>query len=296
MKKSAGDKIFEVSIMLVLLVIVLLCIFPLLHVFFASFSSPIEITRNKGLILWFKGSPTIQGYKLVFSTPTIIIGYTNTLFYVIVGTCINVFMTTIGAYVLSRKDFIWGKYIMIMVVVTMFFNGGLIPTYLLVKNLNMVNTRWAIIIPRAILVWNLIIMRTSFLNIPDSMVEVAYMEGANDFFILSKVIIPLSKTIMAVMFLFYAVDHWNSWFPAMIYLRKRNMYPLQIFLREILIDNSTSEMTNQQTTGVELSDLDFYRPLVKYTTIVIATVPILMLYPFLQKHFVKGVMIGSLKG
>jgi putative aldouronate transport system permease protein len=239
---------------------------------------------------------SLKGYELVFKNKDVINGFLNTIFYVVVGTSINLLLTSMSAYVLSRKDLLWGKFIMFMVTFTMFFSGGLIPLFLQVDRLGLYNTRWAIILPGAISVWNLILMRTSFLGIPDSLEESARMDGANDFTVLFRIILPVSKATLAVIALFYAVGQWNSWFNAMIFLRDRSKYPLQLILREILINNDTREMMSGAKGNAQFVRDDAYKSLIQYCTIVVATIPILFVYPFLQKYFVKGVMIGSIKG
>jgi putative aldouronate transport system permease protein len=201
-------------------------------------------------------------------------------------------MTSFGAYALSRQHVMWKNPVMFLIVFTMFFSGGLIPTYLLIQDLGMLNTRWALIIPSAMSAYNLIIMRTSFQSVPVSLEESAKLDGASDFTVLFRVILPLSMPVVAVMILFYGVAHWNSWFSALIYLRKRELYPLQLILREILITSSTESMM----TSVGGADKTPIGETIKYATIIVATGPILLLYPFLQKYFVKGVMIGAIKG
>lgn len=270
-----------------------ICLYPLLYVLFASLSDPTELAQNKGFLLMPKGL-TFKGYWMVLKNPNISTGYINTTIYVVAGTCINLILTSLGAYVLSRKNLYWRNRIMLFIVFTMFFHGGLIPRYLIVKDCGLLDTRWAMLIPNAILTWNLIVMRTSFMGIPDSLEESAKMDGANDFTVLFLIILPLSKAVLAVMILFYGVGHWNQWFDAMLFLRKRNLYPLQLFLREILLSNQTDDM--MANAAVEQTETDLYRTLIQYTTIIVATVPILFLYPFVQKHFTKGVMVGALKG
>jgi putative aldouronate transport system permease protein len=198
----------------------------------------------------------------------------------------------LGAYVLSRKNFFWRNIIMVLITFTMFFSGGLIPTYLLIERMKLVDTRWALILPGAINAYNLIIMRTSFAQVPDALEEAARIEGANDFQIMVRIFIPVSKAVISVMILYYAVSHWNGWFSAVLYLRTRTLYPLQLLLREILIQNSMDSMKGD----IAMEDLDMIQDTIKYTTIVISSFPIMVLYPFLQKHFVRGVMIGAVKG
>lgn len=195
---------------------------------------------------------------------------------------------------LSRRDFYWNKLLLPMAVFTMFFGGGLIPTFLLIKTLGLYDTRWAILIPTAISTWNLFIMRTNFMAIPSSLEESAEIDGANSFTVFARIVMPLSMPVISVMILYYGVGNWNSWFNAMVFLRNRNLFPLQLFLREILIANSTEEMMLSMDVGT--ADTQRVSETVKYATIVVATVPILCVYPFLQKYFVKGVMVGAIKG
>ncbi|MFU0799298.1 MAG: carbohydrate ABC transporter permease [Xylanivirga thermophila] len=293
-KRTTGEKVFDVINVIIMILLMISCLYPMLYVLFASISDPKALSQHRGILLKPLGF-TLKGYDLVFSNPNISSGYINTIFYVIIGTAINIFMTSLGAYVLSRRDLYWRKLITFLITFTMFFGGGLIPYYLLVQKLGLINTRAAMIIPGAVSTWNLIVMRTSFLSIPDSLEESARLDGANDFTILFKIILPLSKATIAVMTLFYAVGHWNEWFNAMIFLRDRELFPLQLILREILITNDTKDMTII-TDASQLGEQDIYKSLVQYCTIIVATVPILFIYPFLQKYFVKGVMIGSVKG
>lgn len=290
-KRTIGDRAFDVFNYALLTFLMIITLYPFLYVVFASLSSPEELASNTGLLLKPLGF-SFGAYVAVLKNPMIIIGYKNTLFYVVTGTIYNVIMTALGAYVLSRKNFFWKKYIMGMVVFTMFFGGGLIPSFLLVKSLGLYNTVWALIIPGAISTMNMIIMKTSFEGIPAGLEESAKIDGANDISILFKIILPLSMPVIAVMILYYGVGHWNSWFGALIYLRNKNLYPLQLVLREILISSSMNEMLQ----GTVDSDKQSLSETIKHATIIVATLPILLVYPFLQKYFVKGVMIGALKG
>jgi len=291
--KSIPERIFDMFNMVFLLVIMIITLYPLIYVVIASFSSPSAIYQSKGLLLY-PLNPTLEGYELVFRNRSILSGYTNTVFYMAVGTPINLVLTSLGAYVLSRKKLKWSKLFMMMIVITMYFSGGLIPLFLIVRGLGLIGKFWAVILPGAISTWNLIVMRTAFQAIPDSLEESAKIDGAHDFIILFKIIIPLSLPILAVMGLFYGVGHWNAWFYAVVFLRNRAMYPLQLILRELLIMNVERESFKLVTTS-ELQAVEMMQ-LLKYAVIVVATVPILFVYPFLQKYFVKGVMIGSLKG
>lgn len=289
-KPTLGERAFDALNAAVMVTLCFLTLYPFLYVAFSSLSDPGMLSQHRGL-LWKPYGFSLDAYRSVFANPNIISGYRNTLFYVTVGTCINLFMTALGAYFLSRRNVFFKNAVMFMIVVTMFFQGGLIPTFLLVSNLGLVDTPWAIIIPGAINTWNLIIMRTSFQAVPVSLEESAKIDGANEWTIMWRIILPLSIPVMAVMVLFYAVGHWNSWFSAMIYLRDRELYPLQLILREILITNSTDNMMTD-ASGVDKMPIG---ETIKYATIMVATIPILVLYPFLQKYFVKGVMIGALK-
>jgi putative aldouronate transport system permease protein len=269
----------------------------MLYVLFASFSDPLSLMKHSGGLVAPLLPPTLQGYMLVFQNPNILTGYKNTLFYVIVGTLLNVFFTAMAAYVLSRKQFLWRNIIMALITFTMFFSGGMIPSFILVRSIGLYNSRWAIILPGLVSTYNMIITRTSMSVIPDSLEESAKLDGAGDFTIFIRIIMPLAKATIAVITLYYAVAHWNSWFSALIYLQDRGKYPLQMFLREILLSNDMTNMTNEATSTGQNADVVYMaRELVQYATIIIATVPILCVYPFIQKYFVKGVMIGSVKG
>lgn len=278
------------TILLCLLAAVLL--YPMLYVALASVSEPAKIARFRGIMLAPQGF-TLEAYRLVLRNPNILTGYINTIFVVMVGTAVNMVFTAMLAYVLSRRNLMLGGVITGMTVFTMYFQGGLIPTFLLVKSLGMLNSRLSLILPVAINTMNLIILRTSFQSIPEGMLESARIDGASDLKILTKIVLPVSKASLAVITLYYAVFHWNSWFRASIYIQKdRTMLPLQVILREILIANDTSVMSVDSNPG-QMANLDI---ILKYATIMVATLPILALYPFLQRYFVQGVMIGSLKG
>lgn len=290
-KQSAGETAFSICNTFFMTIIMILTIYPFLYVAFASISDPAEVIRSQGIMLWPKGI-NFEAYKRVMENPNIITGYTNTIFYVVVGTFLNLLVTTILAYGLSRKNVYWSRPIMLIILFTMFFSGGLIPRYMIIKNLHLIGTIWSILIPNLVNTFNLIILRTSFMGIPESMEESGRIDGANDLHILFKIIIPLSLPILAVMVLYYGVGNWNSWFDASLFLNKRSMYPLQLILREILIINAGDDMS----TKVVAEDRVALEQTIKYATIMVATLPILMIYPFLQKYFVKGVMVGAIKG
>jgi putative aldouronate transport system permease protein len=271
---------------------ILITLYPFYYVLICSFSDGNYLIQQRGL-MFFPVGFNLKAYKLVISNPNIISGYRATLIIVAGGTALNLLMTSFGAYALSRKRFAPRNIIMGFILFTMYFSGGLIPSYLLIyKYLNLGNNLLALILPGAISTWNLIIMRTNFAEIPDSLEEAALIDGANDFSILFKIILPLSKPVIAVMLLFYGVGHWNGWFGAMIYIRDRSLYPLQLILREILLLNST----DRALSGANMTDMLSVSESMKYATIIAATVPVLLAYPFLQKYFVKGLMIGAVKG
>ena len=269
-----------------------LCLYPMLYIVFASLSEPAQIMKHSGLLAAPLGF-TLEGYTLAFRNPNILTGYMNTIFYVVVGTVCSLAVTAAGAFVTSRRDALLAKPIMLGIIFTMYFSGGLIPLYLLVNNLGLYNTRTAIILVGLVNTWNLIVMRTSYLGIPDSLEESAKIDGATPLRTFTSIYLPLSKPMLATMTLFYGVGNWNSWFNHMIFLRDRAKYPLQLIMREILIANDMSSMTNMNTVGTYTNDM--YQVLVKYAVVVIATLPILCVYPFLQRYFIKGVMVGAIK-
>ncbi|NHN29356.1 carbohydrate ABC transporter permease [Paenibacillus agricola] len=289
--QSLADRLMDVFIHVGLVILMIFALYPLLYVAFASISDAGQLISHKGLLLKPLGF-SIEAYKSVFKNPGILIGYRNTLFILIMGVTLNLLMTAMGAYVLSRKNVMWNKAFILIIVFTMFFNGGLIPLYLTVKNVGLIDSLWATIIPFAVSTFNLIIMRTAFMSVPDSLEESAKIDGANHFTILFKIIIPLSMPVIAVMILYYAVEKWNGWFYASIFLKDRELFPLQLTLREILLANQTDSMSAGASAGDQLQ----IGETIKYATIMVATVPILCVYPFVQKYFVKGVMIGALKG
>jgi putative aldouronate transport system permease protein len=291
--KTLGSRSFDIFNYVLLGLLAFVCFYPMMHVLWGSFSDPVQFAVHTGALLWPQGFST-AGYKIVFKNPNIWTGYGNTLFYVVIGTIIKLFMTSLGAYVLSRKGFMFRRFLTLMVVFTMYFGGGLIPNFLLVQKLGIYNSRLAIILPALIATWNLIILKTAFQTVPASLRESAELDGANDLIILMRIIIPVSKATIAVIAMYYAVGEWNAWFNAMVYLRDRSKYPLQLFLREILLANSDSG--NLAGEIMEEGSIElFIEEIIRYCTIVVSTLPILCAYPFIQKYFVRGVMMGSLK-
>lgn len=287
-KETKGQRYFKVVNYVLLSIITLFTLYPLIHVLFASFSSDAALQAHKGILYKPLGF-TLDAYKMVINDDRIISGYLNTLFILFFGLIINMVLTTIAAYALSRKSFKYSGAIMLYIVFTMYFSGGMIPMYLLVKQLGLIDSLWAVILPSAISSFNLIILRTNFMQIPDSLVESVTLDGAGHFTILWHIVIPLSKAGLAVVFLYYAVNHWNAWFNASLYLHDKTKYPLQLVLRDILISNDTSNMTAGET-DVQVAES------LKHAVIVVVTIPILAVYPFIQKYFAEGVMIGAVKG
>ncbi|TVQ26261.1 MAG: carbohydrate ABC transporter permease [Spirochaetaceae bacterium] len=287
-----GDTVFLVAVYIILSVVAVVAAYPLVYVVSASFSSPLALVSGRVWLL--PVEPTIDAYIHVYENQSIWMGYRNTVFYTVVGTTINVILTILAAYPLSRRDLKGRGALMMVIVFTMFFRGGLIPEYLVVRSLGMVNTVWAMLIPNAIIAFNVIVMRTFFqTNIPDELRDSAFMDGATNTRFLISVVLPLSGPAIAVIILFYAVFHWNSFFQALIYLSNRQLYPLQLVLRQILIQTQVDEMVGSDAGFTERV---LRGEALKYAVIIVASLPMLMLYPFIQRFFVKGVMIGALKG
>ncbi|SET57101.1 putative aldouronate transport system permease protein [Lacrimispora sphenoides] len=288
-KISRGERIFHVVNYIILTIVALICLYPMWFVAMASFSDSSQLIAHSGFLLKPLGF-NLQAYLKVFENPMILKGYANTLFILVVGVALDLVMTALAAYFFSRKGVMFKKPLMLFVLFTMFFSGGMIPFYLNLKDMHLINSRWGLIIPFMISTYNMIILRTSFESIPDSLTEAARIDGAGHITILFKIILPLSKAIMAVMVLYYGVSIWNAWFWASAILRDRELYPLQVILREILISNDLQGMN-----GGAGADAEAIAQSIKYATIMVATVPILFVYPFLQKYFTKGVMIGAVK-
>ena len=292
-KAPLGDKIFIILIYILLAAIMLVVFLPLVYIVSASFSDPQAVISNE---VWFLPvRPTLRGYQAVFKNRNILTGFANSFYYMIVGTLVNIVMTVMCAYPLSRKEFTARNKVAMIFVFTMYFSGGLIPTYMLGNSLGLVNTRWSMIIPSAMSTYNMIICRTYFVNsIPDELYEAGQLDGCTPFKYLLRVVVPLSKPILAVLVLYYGVTKWNSYFDAMIYLKSQTMVPLQIVLRDILILNQVDYTMISDASAIAaqrgLTDL------LKYSTIVVASLPVLCIYPFVQKYFVKGMTVGSVKG
>lgn len=291
-RDDAGFNIVNYTILTVILLIVA---YPLIYIVSASFSSTAAVMANR-VWLW-PVEPSLKGYEAVFNNKDILTGFGNSIFYTLAGTFVNLVVTLAAAYPLSRRDLRPRNFIMLVFSFTMFFAGGMIPSYLLVSNLGMLNTRWSVILPGALNVYNMIIARQFFAsNIPTELLEASQLDGCSDFQFIFRVVVPLSGAIVAVLGLFFAVGHWNAYFSALLYIGDRKKYPLQVFLREILIQNTIDA---SMTGSVSLEDevvKQGLEDLLKYSLIIVASVPVLIIYPFVQKYFVKGVMIGSIKG
>ena len=290
--RSRADKAFDTLDYVFLTIAFLLVAYPLYFVVIASVSDPIAV--YEGRVIFYPIKPTLEGYRRILGYSSLFVGYKNTLIYTLVGTTINIVLTITAGYALSRKELVGRNVMMMGVMITMIISGGMIPNYLLVRSLKIYNTMWALILPGAVSTWNLIVTRTFFQQtIPDELREAADLDGCNDTTFFLRIVLPLSTSIIAVMVLFYAVGHWNSYFNALIYLSSSSKYPLQLVLRNILIVNTLDDMVNYVATQAAQQRMG---DLIKYGMIIISSLPLLILYPFLQKYFVHGVMIGAIKG
>lgn len=292
-RDSKEDKILYTVVTIVLVLFLILVAYPLIYVVSSSFSSGTAVTTGR-VYLW-PVDFSLEGYKTVFSHKLIGSAYRNTIFYTAVGTLINVVVTVTCAYPLARNDFPMRKFFSIFFLIVMFFNGGMIPTYMVISKLKLTNTIWAMLLPGAISVYNMILVQTFIKNsIPSALMEVSQIDGCSDAKYFFHILLPLSKPVIAVITLYYAVGHWNAYFNAMMYLSDQRLYPLQIILRQILVANQVNlnEMVDVEALVAKQGLAD----VLKYALIVVSTAPILCIYPFIQRFFIKGVMIGSVKG
>ncbi|MFC9707788.1 carbohydrate ABC transporter permease [Paenibacillus sp. NPDC056933] len=290
-KESAVDKTFLITIYILLSIVALVVIYPLIFIVSSSISSPAAVTSGR-VWLW-PVDISFNGYKTLFNTPEILIGYGNSIFYTVAGTLISVALTIMIAYPLSRKTFFGRNTLMMVITFTMIFSGGLIPTYMVVKQLHLIDTRWALLIPNAIWVWQVIIARSFFQSsIPGELLEASEIDGCSDMRFIWSVVLPLSKPIIAVLVLMYAVGQWNAYFDALIYLKSADLFPLQLILRSIIIQNNGSGAMDV----VKMVERQQLTELLKYSLIVVATLPVLVIYPFVQRYFVQGMLVGSVKG
>ncbi|GGD80831.1 carbohydrate ABC transporter permease [Paenibacillus nasutitermitis] len=293
MKNAKGDRAFSFIVYLYLSIILVIVLYPIIFILSSSFSAKDAVTA--GEVILFPVGFSLEGYKAVLDEPQFLHAYLRSVGYTVVGTLINVVITVLAAYPLARKDLKGRGLLMLVFAFTMFFNGGLIPTYLVVKGAGLLNSPWALWLPAALSIWNMIITRTYFqTTIPHDLLEAAQMDGCNDYTFLWKIVLPLSVPIIAVISLFYAVEHWNQYFSALLYLNKPNLYPLQLVLREILVRSQMSaDFMGETADSAKMLGL---AELLKYCLIVVSTLPMMIVYPFVQRFFVKGVMIGALKG
>ena len=288
-RKTAGERIFTVFNTILLVFLSLIMLYPMVYEIFVSLSDPIALSKHRGILLSPQGFST-YAYSWVMGKAEVWTGYKNTLFTIVVGLCFNLTLTAIGGYFLTRKNALWHKPVMVLILITMYFSGGMVPSFLLVRTLGMYDTLWSIIIPGAISTYNMILLRSYFATIPESLVESVFIDGGSHGTILFKIFIPLSLPAMAVMVLYYGVGHWNTYFNAMIYLQDRSKWTLQLILKDMLIQGSNLDVDEQDAEYQQVVES------IKGAMVIVSTVPILCIYPFLQKYFVGGIMIGSLKG
>ena len=294
--RSRSDKVFDLINYSALTIILIIVLYPLYLIVISSISEPNAV--NSGQVSFWPKGFTLKGYEILLENKEVWRGYRNTILYVVLSVILGVSLVTTAGYALSRKDLVGRNFIMFAIVFTMFFSGGLIPTYLLIQDLGMINTIWAVFVPSAVSAYHLIVTRTFFQStIPDELLESAQMDGCSNFRFFFKIVVPLSTPIIAVMALFNAVSEWNSYFPALIYLNDQALYPLQLILRSILVASTEASQATEGAVDPELIvEQQQYKELIKYSLIIVSSIPILLLYPFLQRYFVKGVMIGSIKG
>lgn len=290
---STEDRVFSIVAYTLATIALLITLYPLVYCVSASFSSPMEVV--KGNVLLFPKNPTLIAYQAVIKNKSMFTGYVNTIFYTALGTTLNLAMTIAAAYPLSKRDFKGRNGVTFLFTLTMFFSGGMVPNFLLIRNLDLYNSIWALLLPGCVSAWNLVIMRTYFqTSIPEEICESAYMDGCSNIGTLLRIVLPLSVPIIAVMVIFYGVGHWNSYFNALLYLKSREKYPLSLVLREILLQGMGQEKSGAEVVD-SVADLLLFETL-KYAVILVSSVPMLILYPALQRYFVKGTMVGSLKG
>ena len=290
-RRSTGDRVFDTLNVILMVILCFITLYPMWYVLCASFTENSYLVAHPGAIFWPHGF-TVGSYKLAFSHPLILSGYLNILFVLAVSLPINIALTLFCGYFLASKNVLFKKPILFIIMFTMFFSGGMIPAYLNIRDLGLYNSLWALILPGAMSVYNAIICRTAVQAVPESLTESAYIDGANDLVIVFRIILPLIMPTTAVLLLYYGVGHWNAWFNASIYLKDNSKLPIQNVLRSILIANSNI----LNSAAAENDQVNQFAESIKYSTIILTTVPVLCIYPFLQKYFVKGVMIGAVKG
>jgi len=283
-------RVGSIFIYIVVLLAGAITLYPFIYVVANSFSSPMAVLRRE--VVFLPVDFSVKSYEILLNQKDMWLSYYNTIWYTVVGTAANILLTVLAAYPLSVKRFCLRRPVSMMIVITLFVSGGMVPSYMVVKSLGMLDTPWALIFPTAISAYNLIVTRSFFESLPQELMESAYLDGANDFTILFRIILPVSKAILAVLVIFYAVFHWNEYFNPMLYLKSRELKPITLYLRDILVANQQSTVSTGGNTSLEQK---FLFEALKFSTIVITVLPITVIYPFFQKHFVQGVMIGSVK-
>ncbi len=298
MKRSKGDIIFDAVIFVILTVIFLIVAYPLYFIIISSFSDPAAVAG--GMVVWIPIKPNLRGYEEVFRNNAVVRGFLNSLLYTSVGTLLNLVVTLPTAFALSRKEFQGNRFVTVFYLITMFVNGGMIPTYLVVKSVKFLDTIWALIVPGALGVYNMFICRTYFkTNLPNELIEAAKLDGCGNTRFFVSIALPLSGALIAIMVLYYGIGHWNSYFSALLYISDKNKFPLQLVLRSILIQNEAQLAQQGVSTAQQLKEQARRRELVelmKYSLIIVSSIPVMIIYPIIQKYFVKGVLIGSVKG
>lgn len=293
--KKLIDYLFECVNLLLLTLLTICCLYPCLYVLWASLSDPVQLYTGSKILLWPRGFNT-GAFMLVFKNPNIWMGYRNTLLYVVAGTALGMLLCILGAFVLSRSRFPGQSFFMTVLIITMFFGGGLIPTYVVMQSYGLLNTVWSQILLGSMSTYNLILVMSYFRSIPESLEESAHLDGASDWVTLWKIYVPLSVPSLAVVALYFIVAKWNNWMTSAIYLTKRSLFSLQLILKEILISGNTEAAGMENSVSGGAADYQAYSEAVKYATIVVSTLPVLCVYPFLQKYFMKGIMLGAIKG
>ena len=295
MRKSISRLVFEIINALILVILAFLCLMPMWHVLCSSLSDPNWLNSYRGIVWWPHGL-NFEGYNLVFENVQLIRGFFNTVLYVVLHLVIGLALSLTGGYVLAKRDVLWRDPIMFIISFTMLFNGGIVPTFINLRNLHMIDTIWAVVLPGSLSVMNLILMRTAFQTVPETLLESARLDGASEMRILWSISIPLIKATIATVSLYLVIGMWNSWFPAAMYLTDRKLYPMQLILREILIVNQDASISAEAMSSLEGQDANLYRDLVKYSTIIVSSLPMIILYPFIMKYFKSGVRVGAIKG
>ena len=295
MKRSKSDRLFDGCVYILLGTALILVSYPLIYIVSASFSDSLAVISGR-MVLWPVGF-NLEGYKAVFREASVMTGYLNSLVYTVLGTLLNIVMTILAAYPLSRPDLYGKRPLTMLFLFVMLFNAGMIPNYMLVRDLGLMNTRMAMIFPTALSIYNMIIAKSFFQNtIPIDLLEAAKLDGCSDFRFVTSIVLPLSSSIVAVLAIFYGIAHWNAYFPALLYLNDRSMYPLQLVLRDILLQNQMSPEMLASINPEDAAARESLSELLKYSLIVVASAPMMIIYPFVQKYFVKGMMIGAVKG